>query len=87
MKKKSSISIYNYELTNMQDNSIYFLWIIFWYTMENYRFPKKAMRRNNFRRQAGKGLHPLGYPENLPVKIGKGGEKGGSGKGSPEGKT
>ena len=34
------------------------------------------MRRNYFRRQAGKGLHPLGYPENLPVKIGKGGEKG-----------
>ena len=33
------------------------------------------MRRNYFRRQAGKGLHPLGYPENLPGKIGKGGGK------------
>ena len=43
------------------------------------------MRRNYFRRQAGKGLHSLGYPENLPEKIGKGGEKGGSGKGSPSG--
>ena len=55
--------------------------------MENYRFPKKAMRRNNFRRQAGKDLSFLGLQKDLPVKIGKGGEKGGSGKGSPEGKT
>ena len=54
--------------------------------MENYRFPKKAMRRNYFRRQAGKGLHSLGYPENLPEKIGNGGEKRGSGKGFQRGK-
>ena len=44
------------------------------------------MRRNYYRRQAGKDLSFLGLQKYLPVKIGKGGEKRGSGKGFQMGK-
>ena len=38
-------------------------------------------------KEGDKNFRPMDFRKTVPVKIGKGGEKGGSGKGSPEGKT